>query len=121
MTRVPQSLASSNSDSACLQKALDQFLLPETRLLLEELQAHTGARFRKLNAAIGQLIDDWSMISFTPLDYSEEDSIAYVLSQVCQLGPSLQQCLLQARHPFLLFGISRQPYCYTSVLPKSPA
>lgn len=68
-----------------LQKALEQFLYPETRLLLDELQASTGSRFRKLNEAISQLIDDWSMISFTPLDYSEEDSIAYVLSQVRHL------------------------------------
>jgi hypothetical protein len=65
-----------------VQKALEQFLHPETRLLLDELQASTGSRFRKLNEAISQLIDDWSMISFSPLDYSEEDSIAYVLSQV---------------------------------------
>lgn len=64
------------------QKSLERFLLPETRLLLDELHAHTGSRFRKLNAAMAQLIDDWSMISFTALDYSEEDSIAYVLSQV---------------------------------------
>lgn len=64
------------------KKALEQFLHPETRLLLDELQASTGSRFRKLNEAISQLIDDWSMISFSPLDYSEEDSIAYVLSQV---------------------------------------
>ncbi len=70
-----------------MQKALEQFLHPETRLLLDELQASTGARFRKLNQAISQLIDDWSMVCFTPLDYSDEDSIGYVLSQV----PSLQQ------------------------------
>lgn len=68
-----------------VQKSLERFLFPETRMLLEDLQAHTGARFRKLNAAMAQLLDDWSMISFTALDYSEEDSIAYVLSQVLRL------------------------------------
>ena len=65
-----------------MQRTLEQFLQPDTRLLLEDLQAGTGARFRKLNEAIAQLIDDWSMISYTPLDYSDEDSIAYLLSQV---------------------------------------
>lgn len=64
------------------KRTLEQFLQPDTRLLLEDLQAGTGARFRKLNEAIAQLIDDWSMISYTPLDYSDEDSIAYLLSQV---------------------------------------
>ena len=65
-----------------MQRTLEQFLQPDTRLLLEDLQAGTGARFKKLNEAIAQLIDDWSMISYTPLDYSDEDSIAYLLSQV---------------------------------------
>ena len=68
-----------------MQRTLEQFLQPDTRLLLEDLQAGTGARFRKLNEAIAQLIDDWSMISYTPLDYSDEDSIAYLLSQVQSL------------------------------------
>ena len=72
-----------------MQRTLEQFLQPDTRLLLQDLQSGTSRRFQKLNEAIAQLIDDWSMISYTPLDYSDEDSIAYLLSQV--LSP---QCIL---------------------------
>ena len=69
-----------------LQKALEQFLIPEARQLVQELHLSTGPGFRKLNEAVSQLLDDWSMISFTPLDYSDEESIAYVLSQVRRQG-----------------------------------
>lgn len=75
-----------------LQRTLDIFLQPDTRLLLEDLHGSTGPRFKKLNESIAQLIDDWSMISYTPLDYSDEDSIAYLLSQVSAL--SIQHPLL---------------------------
>ena len=64
------------------QKALDQFLMPEARQLLDELQASTGPGFRRLNEAFASLVDDWSMISFSPLDYSDEESLPFVLSQV---------------------------------------
>ena len=65
-----------------MQRVLEVFLQPDTRLLLEDLHGSTGARFRRLNESIAQLIDDWSMISYTPLDYSDEESIGYLLSQV---------------------------------------
>ena len=39
-------------------------------------------KFRKLNEQIARLLEDYSMVSFHPLDISDEDSLAYVLYTV---------------------------------------
>lgn len=41
-----------------------------------------GASFAKLNRAVGQLIDDFSMVSFLKLDVQDEDSVGAVLSYI---------------------------------------
>jgi hypothetical protein len=40
----------------------------------------TGESFAKLNRAVGQLIDDFSLVSFLKLDAQDEDSVGAVLS-----------------------------------------
>ena len=47
-----------------------------------ELHAQMRPRFHKLNNAISRLLDDYSMVSFHPLDISDEHSLAYVLYTV---------------------------------------
>lgn len=42
----------------------------------------TGPAFARLNDAVIQLLDDFSMVTFTPLDVSEEESIEDLLLQV---------------------------------------
>lgn len=68
--------------SVVRQKVLDDFLFPEARLLANQLHASTRPALRKLNAAIASLVDDFNLVSFLPLDYSEEDSIGDVLAQI---------------------------------------
>ena len=41
-----------------------------------------GASFHKLNKAVAQLIDDFSMVSFLKLDAQDEDSVGAVLSYI---------------------------------------
>jgi len=41
-----------------------------------------GTSFQKLNRAVGQLIDDFSMVSFLKLDAQDEDSVGAVLSYI---------------------------------------
>ena len=65
-----------------MQKAIEEWLMPEAQALTAKLDASTGPGFARLNAAITSLMDDWSMVAFCPLDYSDEDSIAGVLAQV---------------------------------------
>lgn len=42
----------------------------------------TGSSFHKLNRAVGQLIDDFSLVSFLKLDAQDEDSIGAILSYI---------------------------------------
>ncbi|KAK9838282.1 hypothetical protein WJX81_002246 [Elliptochloris bilobata] len=62
--------------------ALEQFLVPEACVLLGELDRSTGPAFRRLNAAVAGLVDEWGLVSFAPLDYSDEESVGDVLAQV---------------------------------------
>lgn len=45
-------------------------------------QVMTGESFAKLNRAVGQLIDDFSLVSFLKLDVQDEDSVGAVLSYI---------------------------------------
>jgi hypothetical protein len=42
----------------------------------------TGPRFRRLNAAVAAVLDEFSLVSFLPLDITEEESIGDVLLQI---------------------------------------
>ncbi|PYH92190.1 putative ATP binding protein [Aspergillus ellipticus CBS 707.79] len=42
----------------------------------------SGGSFQQLNRAVGQLIDDFSMVSFLKLNVQDEDSVAAVLSHI---------------------------------------
>ncbi|KAJ5378945.1 GPN-loop GTPase 3 [Penicillium cosmopolitanum] len=42
----------------------------------------SGGSFKQLNRAVGQLIDDFSMVSFLQLDVSDEDSVSGILSHI---------------------------------------
>ena len=64
------------------QRALEAYLFPEAAALAAQLDAHTGAGFARLNAAVAQLVDEWSMVAYCALDYSDEDSVGDVLAQV---------------------------------------
>ena len=37
-----------------------------------------GPRFRRLNAAVSQLLDEFSLVSFLPLDITDDESIIEV-------------------------------------------
>jgi hypothetical protein len=67
------------------QAALEAFLFPEAGELAAELDARTGLGFRRLNRAVAALVDEWSMVAFLALDYSDEDSVGDVLAQVSGL------------------------------------
>ncbi|KAJ9513782.1 hypothetical protein QJQ45_015526 [Haematococcus lacustris] len=61
---------------------IEDFLFPEPRLLLDRLSTTTGPRFAALNSAVGALLDEFSLVSFVPLDVTDEDSIAEVLYNI---------------------------------------
>lgn len=69
------------------KRMLERFLEPEAELLLSDLNRSMPPRFKKLNRALAQLLDDYSLVNFLPLDISDEDSIHHVL---CQIDNSIQ-------------------------------
>lgn len=56
-----------------MQKHLDDFLIPDPPILLAALSASTGPRFRALNTAVAGLLEQYSLVSFTGLDITDED------------------------------------------------
>uniref|UniRef100_A0A0C9S9Z0 GPN-loop GTPase 3 n=1 Tax=Wollemia nobilis TaxID=56998 RepID=A0A0C9S9Z0_9CONI len=64
------------------KKEIKKFLNPDPRLLLSDLNQYMAPRYAKLNKALAELLDDYSMVSFLPLDITKEDSIQYILSHI---------------------------------------
>lgn len=82
------------------KRQLKRFLDPDTSLLEDghdSSQTHRagvmmdpadkesvmgGGSFKRLNKAVAQLIDDFSMVSFLQLDVQDEDSVGGVLSYI---------------------------------------
>ncbi|KAF8014741.1 hypothetical protein BT93_H0517 [Corymbia citriodora subsp. variegata] len=64
------------------KRDIDDYLNPEPRVLLSELNQTMAPKFEKLNKALAELVDEYSMVSFVPLDLRKERSIQYVLSQI---------------------------------------
>ncbi|KAI8143969.1 GPN-loop GTPase [Fennellomyces sp. T-0311] len=88
-------------DKALTSRELERYLDPDPLLIAEEAavvqqEQSTSARslkFQALNQAIVQLIDDYSMVSFIPLNITDEDSVEYVLSTIdnaMQYGEDLE-------------------------------
>lgn len=75
-------------DTSLLHDGLDSGLVYEYKAEMEtpdptETESvMTGASFAKLNRAVGQLIDDFSLVSFLKLDATNEDSVGAVLSYI---------------------------------------
>ena len=60
----------------------ESFLFPDSMHLRRALDEQTRPKFRSLNAAVAQLLDDFSMVAFAPLDNTDEESIETCLLQV---------------------------------------
>lgn len=56
-----------------MQRGLEEFLYPDSNQLLARLTASTGPRFRALNRSVAMLLDEFSLVSFVPLDISDEE------------------------------------------------
>ncbi|CAG8448349.1 11589_t:CDS:2 [Acaulospora colombiana] len=64
------------------KKELDRYFDPDPLLLAEEANSSMNPKFHDLNRAIVQLIDDYNMVSFLPLNITDEDSITAVMSHI---------------------------------------
>jgi len=64
------------------KEEIDDFLDVDARSLASQLNMRMGPKFLRLNDAIASLVDEYSMVSFFPLDYSNEDSLRDLLAYV---------------------------------------
>ncbi|KAJ2878000.1 hypothetical protein FB639_003546, partial [Coemansia asiatica] len=63
-----------------IRENMDRYFDPDPLLLAEDANKSTSKRFKELNMALANLIDEFSMVSFLPLNIKDEDSVAYILS-----------------------------------------
>lgn len=61
---------------------IERFLSMELEYIIEELNMNTEDKYGALNQAIGNLLDQFNMVSFVPLNIKDEDSISLLLQQV---------------------------------------
>jgi len=56
------------------------YLEPDTRALLSDVKSNTswGKKYRYLSKCIGQMIEDYSLVQFVPLNIKDEESISDV-------------------------------------------
>lgn len=64
------------------KQKVDEFMEADIDMLISDLSRTTPPRFVKLNNAMGSLLDDFGMVSFVPLDITDDDSIATLLLMV---------------------------------------
>ncbi|GJD11307.1 GPN-loop GTPase 3 [Galdieria sulphuraria] len=62
----------------------DNFICPDMTQLLEALYVTVPQKFYRLNQALSQLIEDYSLTQFIPLNIQEPESISFVFSQIDQ-------------------------------------
>ncbi|CAL1544490.1 unnamed protein product [Lymnaea stagnalis] len=81
--------------SKSAKKDLERYFEPAlSNLLMEEFDEQDfGSKFFSLNKAMANLLDDFSLVHFVPLDYSDEESINNLLFQIdstIQYGEDLE-------------------------------
>ncbi|ESO84650.1 hypothetical protein LOTGIDRAFT_204706 [Lottia gigantea] len=77
------------------KKELDRYLEPDLDNLLREEFEETkfNHRFQKLNSSLAQMIDDYSLVKFIPLDVNDEENFNDLLIQIdlaIQYGDDLE-------------------------------
>ncbi|CAH9074169.1 unnamed protein product [Cuscuta epithymum] len=72
----------SKMDLITNKKGIEEYLNPDPQFLLAELNKRMAPQFQKLNKSLIELVDQYSMVDFLPLDLRKESSIQYVLSQI---------------------------------------
>ena len=64
------------------RRALEDFLEADSHALSNMLRHGTSPSFYRLNHAVCDLMDEWSMVQFLPLDPSDTDTVELILQQI---------------------------------------
>lgn len=70
--------------SKSAKSQLEKYIEPDPHALLGDVSNDSawGRKYRKLSEAIGMLIEDFSLVRFTPLNLKDEESIADLLMTI---------------------------------------
>jgi hypothetical protein len=75
------------------QDHLERYIQGDTQAVVEDLKTSMHPKYRRLNEAMGQLLDEYSLVSFVTLNREDEDSIELCLAHVnncIQYGEDLE-------------------------------
>eukprot|EP01100_Stratorugosa_tubuloviscum_P001000 TRINITY_DN1220_c3_g1_i1.p1 TRINITY_DN1220_c3_g1~~TRINITY_DN1220_c3_g1_i1.p1 ORF type:complete len:286 (-),score=145.61 TRINITY_DN1220_c3_g1_i1:37-894(-) len=72
-------LVASNSDD---YEKLERYFDVDVDLLLSDLQVVCDSRFLQLNYAFAQLLDSFNLVSFKPLNLTDQNSISILLQEI---------------------------------------
>ncbi|KAJ3029785.1 UNVERIFIED_CONTAM: ATP binding protein [Siphonaria sp. JEL0065] len=61
---------------------LERYFDPDPTLLMEDANRETAPKLHALNRALVQLIEEFNMVSFLPLNIHDEDSVTLVLAHI---------------------------------------
>lgn len=64
------------------KEELQELLIPSAADLAASVADNMPPRFRRMSSVIATLLDEFSLVSFVPLDITDEDSIAEVLGHI---------------------------------------
>lgn len=64
------------------KEKLETFLEPDTYTLLNALNEDSTSLMKPMNEAIAELIEEYSLVAFTPLDITDEENVEGVLSMI---------------------------------------
>jgi len=59
-----------------------KFFDSDVPTLVAEMQHSTPTRLQKMNTALAQLIEDYNMMNYIPLNVNDEDSLSLLLQQI---------------------------------------
>lgn len=72
---------------------IDKFLEADSQAVIQDLKTNMIPRYKKLNEAMAELLEEYSLVSFVALNKDDEDSIELCLAHVnhcIQYGESLE-------------------------------
>lgn len=72
---------------------LDKYLEGDTESIISDLKGSMVPKYRRLNEAMGSLLEEYSMVNFVALNREDEDSIELVLAHInhcIQYGENLE-------------------------------
>ena len=69
-------------DNLIRRRDLDSYLDPDSDFLMSKLARDTAPKFRQLNAAIAELVADYSLVQFHPISVQDPDSLDSFLLQI---------------------------------------